>query len=470
MPSSVVPAGDRAGLWGPAGLGVVAAGIGPGLVDEVVEAAGCRERRCRLLPARAVVYFVLGLCLFSGADSAGPPGYRSVWRWLTQGVRHLHGLALPSGGALSRARQRLGARPLELLFGRCKGVLAGAGTPGAFAFGLRLVAWDGTGIDAASTPASAAAFGVTPGGDPQVRLLAVTECGTRALVDAAFDGRERASEQELARRVIGSLEPGMLLLADRNFPGHDLWGLAAGTGADLAWRIKKNLVFPPVKVLPDGSYLSVMRTPAANRRVAQARYAGRAPASRQDGHPVRIIDYAVTVTRPDGTSGTEPFRLATTLLDPAQAPAAGLAAIYHERWEAENAYSELKSRLRGTGFTLRSRSPEMVRQEMWAFLVIYQALCALRAEAAATAGIDPDRISFTVTIRTARTTTLTRDQAIADILADPLPPRRDRHYPRAKKPPRNNYTHRKRDQPLPPAHVTYAITITRHAPPPAATP
>src|SRR6185437_13510054 len=210
----------------------------------------------------------------------------------------------------------------------------------------------------------------------------------RALVDAAFDGRERASEPELARRVLPSLGPGMLLLADRSFPGYQLWGLAAGTGAHLAWRIKKNLVFPPVKMLPDGSYCSVMRTPAGNRRVAQARYAGRTPAAGQDGHLVRIIDYAVTVTGPAGTR-TEPFRLATTLLDHQHAPAAELAAIYHERWEAETSFGELKNRLRGTGFTLRPKTPEMVRQELFAFLVIYQALCALRADAARIAGIDP---------------------------------------------------------------------------------
>ncbi len=111
----------------------------------MIERAGCREKRRRLLPARAVVYFVLGLCLFSGADSMGPPGYRSVMRWLTNGLRHLDGVALPTSSALTRARQRLGVRPLELLFGLQRGALAVPGTPGAFAFGLRLVAWDGDG-------------------------------------------------------------------------------------------------------------------------------------------------------------------------------------------------------------------------------------------------------------------------------------------------------------------------------------
>ena len=148
----------------PVGLGVLTGEISPGMVDEVIAMAGCREKRRRLLPARTVVYFVLGLCLFSGADSMGPPGYRSVMRWLTNGLRHLDGVVLPTSSALTRARQRLGARPLELLFGMRRGALAVAGTPGAFAFGLRLVAWDGTGIDAADTPANAAAFGGVQGG------------------------------------------------------------------------------------------------------------------------------------------------------------------------------------------------------------------------------------------------------------------------------------------------------------------
>src|SRR3984957_8430358 len=276
-----VPA-DACPSAGLAGLGVLSCEISPCLVDEVIGLAGCREKRRRLLPAQAVVYFVLGLCLFSGADSAAPPGYRSVMRWLTNGVRHLHGLVLPTSSALTRARQRLGAKPLELLFDLRRGVLAGAGAPGAFAFGLRLVAWDGTCLDTADTPANMEAFGVarTGGGNPQVR----------------------------PRRLLASLAPGMLLLADRNFPGHQLWGLAAATGADLTWRIKKNLVFPPVKVLRDGSSLSVMPPPAENARHYQARTAGRVPAGPAQGHLVRIIEYTVTVDDRRGGTRTEPFR------------------------------------------------------------------------------------------------------------------------------------------------------------------
>jgi hypothetical protein len=200
-------------------------------------------------------------------------------RWPANGLRHPDGAGLATSSALTRARQRLGARPLELLFGLRRGALAG-GTPGAFAFGLRLAAWDGTGIDAADTPANAVAFGGVQGGGPQLRLLALIECGTHALIGAVFDGVARASEQKLARRLPPALGPGMPLLADRNFPGWELWGLAAGTGADLAWRIKKNLVFTPLQVLPDGSFLSVMPTPAENVRLGQARAAGiRTPAA-----------------------------------------------------------------------------------------------------------------------------------------------------------------------------------------------
>lgn len=464
------------------GLGALTCEISPGLVDEVIELAGCREKRRRLLPARVVVYFVLGLCLFSGADSMGPPGYRSVMRWLTNGLRHAGGVVLPTSSALTRARQRLGARPLELLFGLRRGVLAVAGTPGAFAFGLRLVAWDGTGIDAADTPANAAAFGGVQGGGPQLRLLALIECGTHALIDAVFDGVARASEQKLARRLLRALGPGMLLLADRNFPGWELWGLAAGTGADLLWRVKKNLVFTPLTVLPDGSFLSVMPTPAENVRLGQARAAGRIPPGPPEGHLVRIIEYTVTIRAADGTTRIEPFRLATTLLDHRQAPAARLAALYHQRWESENGYAELKTRLRGAAFILRSRSPELTRQEMFALLTVCQALCALETEAARQAGIDPDRISFTVTVRIARDHAashaiitprgleLARRQAISDLLDDILPRRRDRHYERVRKQPKNNFPAMKRGQQRPPSRVTYKIKVSRKAFSPAQTP
>jgi len=469
LPGPVPAAG--AGLL--AGLGVLTCDIGPGLVGEVIELAGVREERRRLLPASAVVYFVLGLCLFSGADSIGPPGYRSVMRSATNGLRDAYGTVLPSAAALDKGRERLGSKPFELLFDRCRGPLATAGMPSAFAFGRRVAAWDGTTLDAAPSAGNAAAFGVPRGGRrPQLRLLALTECGTRACIDAAFDGSAAASEHALTRRLLHALEPGMLLLADRNFPGYELWGLAAATGADLAWRAKKNQVFTPLQFLPDGSFTSVMATPAENVRYGNARARGILLPGPPQGHRIRVIEYAVTVTPVAGTPRTEPFRLVTTLLDHREAPAAELAALYHQRWEAETGYSDIKARLRGSGFTLRSRNPDLTCQELFAFLVVYQALCALETQAARQAGTDPDRISFTVALRAARDSASShaalltagdlaraREHAIADVLADQLPARRDRAYERTRNPRSSKYLDRP-DKPRPPSHVSYTINIT----------
>jgi hypothetical protein len=421
---------------------------------------------------------VLGLSLFSGADSMVPPGYRSVMRWLSNGLRHLRGSLLVSSSALVKARQRLGVEPLQVLFARTRGPLGGPDTPGVFAFGRRLVAWDGTGLDLADTVENEQAFGRLHGGSPQLRLLTLTECGTHALIDAAFTGITGSaglSEHQLARQVMGSLQSGMLLLCDRNFAGYQLWGLAADTGADLLWRLKKNVLFDPVQVLPDGSFISVMPTPAEVVRRGRARVKGKVVDQPLQGHAVRIIEYVVTVTASDGSARTEPFRLVTTILDHEVAPAEQLAALYHERWEIENSYQELKSRLRGAEFILRSKSPDLVRQELFGFLSVYQALCSFRVEAADTAGIDPDRISFTVTVRVARTevtnqaaaTRATLDQArtlaIGDLLADLLPPRRARHYERIRKAPKSNYTIKKHDHIRSASQVKYKIKVTRKA-------
>ena len=445
--------------------------VTPELVDEVIEVTGAREARRRMLPARAVLYFVLGLALFSAADSVGPPGYRSVLRSLTTELRELRALVLPTSSALTKARQRLGAKPLQLLFERTRGVLAGAGEPGAFAFGLRLVSWDATKLDVADTAANEAAFGRPARGSyPQLQLLTLLECGTRAVLDAAFDGSPAPPNTPW----LGGCWPpwtGMLVLADRNFPGHDLWALASATGAHLAWRIKKNLIFDPVTGLADGSYLSVMPTPVEAVRRGKARHAGRELTEPLHGITVRIIAYTVTTRVADGTTRTEPFRLVTTLLDPDVAPAAELAAAYHQRWESENGYGEFKTRLRGAEVILRSKSPDLIDQELFAFLIVDQALTALRTQAARRAGVDPDRVSFTVTVRVVRErvastaalqpVTLARAHAhtLTDLLAELLPPRRQRRYERIKKPATNHFRAKKPSHTRPPAKVTHTITV-----------
>lgn len=303
--------------------------------------------------------------------------------------------------------------------------------------------------------------------------MALTECGTHALVDAAFDAVARFSEHKLARQLLASLKPGMLL-ADRNFAGYELWGLVRATGAHLAWRIKKNLVFVPLRVLPDGSCLSVMGTPAENARHGQARAAGRTLAEPPQGHLVRIIEYTVTVRPQAGPPRTETFRLATSVLDHRLAPARRLAMAYHQRWEIENGFAEIKNRLRGAGFILRSKAPELICQEIYALLTVYQALCALEMRTAEHGGIDPDRISFTITVQLVRLTvagqvaadTATLDTArrevIAEFLAALLPPRRHRQCQRIKKPSKNTFEVRKRDQPRTPSNVRYTLRITKH--------
>ncbi|MFE3830465.1 IS4 family transposase [Streptomyces sp. NPDC059092] len=464
-------------------LGVLTEEITPEVVYEVLELTGRAERCRRLLPARAVVYFVLALCLFSSSASTGPPGYRVVPRTLTEKLRHLPGglvQRLPTSSALTRARQRLGDKSFQALFERRCSAQVTPAPPGAFAFGLRLVARDGTALDVPDTSENAGAFGFTgrdgtnKSGNPQVRLMALLECGTHAIIDAAFDSIARFSEHKLTRRLPASPRPGILLLADRNFAGHELWGLIEATGCNIAWRIKKNLVLPPLWVLPDGSYVSVMPTPAESQCLGNARFHGRTPTGLPQGHLVRIIDCTVTVRSQDVPPHTEKFRLATSLLDHRQASARQLAQLYHQRWEIENGFAELKNRLRGAGFILRSKTPELICREIYALLTVYQALSALKVHAAEQGEVDPDRISFTTTVQLARCTTAgqtaanpqdlcaVRLEVVQELHNDLLPSRRDRRCQQLKKPPRNTFQAKRRDEPRPPSRVSYSLKVTRN--------
>jgi hypothetical protein len=461
--------GSESATWrsGEVGLGALESDLRPELLDEVIDEAGVREQRHRLLPARTVLVFVLGLCVFCGADSHSPPGYRMVMRWLIGTFGYLRGLVVPSASALCQARKRLGVTPLRLLFDRVRGPRAAPAAAGAWLFGRRLVAFDGTALDVADTAANVAAFGHigTPSGFAQVRLVALIECATHAIIDAVFDAC-RFSEQELTGRLIAAMRPGMLVLADRNF-GHRLFArIATSTGADLIWRIKSNADFPAVQVLDDGSYLSVISEQRYKKRWRTAIRRGW-PRPPMPGHPVRIVDYRVTSHVGDTVTISD-IRLITTLLDPVQAPARAIAEAYHQRWESENGYQELKTRLRGAGFILRSKSPDLARQEIYALLVTYQALCALKTDAAAAAGVDPDRVSFTITVRVTRDTITAgrlaqnaRVLAIAVIGSDLNPQRRTRIHQRVKKPPRNTFKAKRRDQTRPPSHATRKIKVRR---------
>jgi hypothetical protein len=385
-------------------IGVLTATFPPALVDRVVAQTGRTEQRHRLLPARVVVYLVLALTLFSGQ------AYEEVARLLTDGLawaRRWRGVwQVPTTKAITRARERLGAEPVRRLFVEVARPLATERTAGAWYRGLRVVAIDGTTLDVPDTVANAAAFGrpATHRGErtafPQVRVLALAECGTHAII-AAVLGPLATGETTLAPGLFARLGAGMLLLADRGFVGFDLWRAAAATGAELVWRTKTNAVLPVDRQLGDGSYLSRI-------------YAARDQRAKRDPIVVRVVEYTLGKDpgRP-GQPGGAPYRLLTTILDQAQAPAAELAALYHQRWEFETALDELKVHQRGPGMVLRSRSPELVEQEVWGMLLVHHAIRGLMHQAALQGEVDPDRLSFVRSLRVVRRQTISGRAALS---------------------------------------------------------
>jgi len=374
-------------------IGVLTRVFPPELVDRVVAQASRTEQRQRLLPARVVVYYVLGLALFSQSS------YEEVMRMLVDGLSWASGWRrawqVPTKAALFKARARLGPDPLRALFDEVAVPLAAAGTAGAFYRDWRLMSIDGTCLDVADTPANAKHFGrpgsgrgAGEGAFPQLRLVGLAECGTHALV-AVATGPQRTGEQTLAAGVLDALEPGMLCLADRLFYSFALWNRARATGAELVWRTKSNHLLAVAERLADGSYLSELFASGDRRR--------------REGVAVRVIEYAVE--DPGRASTTTRYRLLTTILDPERAPALELAALYPQRWEFESTLDELKTHQRGARLVLRSKLPDGVIQEVYGYLCVHYAIRWLMHAVAIEAGHDPDRISFTRTPRVARRTT-----------------------------------------------------------------
>ena len=369
-------------------LGVLTATVPAGMIDAVLAETGRQSRRQRQLPARLVVYYVMALALYAQAS------YGEVLRCLLEGVRWLRlrgaDVALADKSAITRARARLGAAPLQELFARVARPLAEADTPGAWYRGRRLVSLDGTTIDLPDAPDLEQCFGRPAAsrgasGFPRLRLLTLTETGTHAIFAVVFD-RHEAGEARLAPDLLAQLGPGMLCLADRAFVGFKLWRMATASGADLLWRVRKNQILPCSERLPDGSYLSRLYASPKQRRHDEG------------GLVVRVIDY-----RLEGVPGAEPlYRLVTTLLGPAEAPAKELAALYHERWESEGAFAELKVSLPGRRLMLRSRRADLAEQELYGLLLAHFALRRLMHEASRQAGCDPDTLSFLHTVRIVR--------------------------------------------------------------------
>ena len=373
-------------------LGVLTRTFPPSLVDAAVQAAGKGEQRHRLLPARLVVYYVLALALFS--DSA----YEEVMRNLVEGLAYQSGWKshweVPTKGAISQARARLGAGPLEECFKRACVPLASEVTPGAFYRTWRLMAIDGTNLDVPDTAVNDSEFGrATPArGEgsafPQVRLVGLGECGTHALCGVGI-GPYKTGENTLALELVRSLAPGMLVLGDRGFGGsYVLFGAMAATGADLLWRVKSSAVLPVLERFSDGSYRSELVIKDDKGR-------------KQQVLGVRVVVYEIDDPGRNSTEETT-YRLVTTILDPKRAPASELAALYPERWEFETLLDELKTHERGPKVVLRSKSPDGVRQEIYGYLCTHYAIRALMNEVVGQDGLDPDRVSFTRSLRAAR--------------------------------------------------------------------
>ncbi len=368
-------------------VGVLTRTFPPTLVDEVVAGCGRTELRIRSLPARVMAYFSIGMALHSEGS------YDDVLALLSDGLAWTSGdepIALPSKSAIFQARSRLGSEPLQKLFSRVATPLATAVTPGAWLRGRRLVAIDGTCLDVADTPANSDHFG-RPGVNkgeqaafPQARVVAVAECGTHAIFDAVV-GKYTTSESALSGDLLSRLGKGMLCLADRGFYSFEAWQKASKTGADLCWRVKDNLKLPSRKDLCDGSYLAQVFHSTKDRK-------------RRHPVTVRVIEYTIE----DGRQPVGPFRLITTILDPDEAGALELAGTYAQRWEIESAFDELKTHQRGPRTVLRSKSPDLVLQEIWGHLCCHYAIRTLMWEAADHLGADPDRVSFVAALRIAR--------------------------------------------------------------------
>jgi len=368
-------------------LGVLARTFPIEEVRRVLAETGRASERERALPARVMVYYAIALALYMTAST------REVLRCLLEGLRWLWGaetVRVAGKSGISQARTRLGAAPLRELYERVVRPIATPATKGAWYRAWRLVSLDGSCLDVADTAANEATFG-RPGASrgesafPQLRFVALVENGTHVLFGARLGGFGEG-ETTLAHDALPALRPGMLCLADRQFFGHALWREAAATGADLLWRVKRNLRLPREVRLADGSYLTTIYPSEKDRR------------HRASGVRVRAIEY-----RLEGVADAEPlYRLVTTILDPARAPAAELAALYHERWEIEGALAELKTHLRGARVVLRSKTPELVRQEFWGLLLAHFAVRGLMHEAALRADEDPDRLSFLHAVRVVR--------------------------------------------------------------------
>lgn len=408
-----------AGAFAPGHIGELTRIVPFEMVDAVLAETGAGQRRVRDLPSRVVVYLLLAAALFADL------GYAQVWARMIAGLGGV-AVPVPTSGALAQARRRVGVAPLRALFDVLRGPAAGVSMRGVYWRSWLVTAVDGTILGCPDTPANLAVYqrgGSGRGGTgyPLVRVLTLMACGTRTIIDATF-GTDRIGETRYAHHLLGALRRGMIVLADRNFAARDWLVAVSDTGADLLVRVKIGRNLPVCRRLGDHSYLS-----------------------RIGGLEVRVITATITVATAHGRR-SEVYRLITTILDPA-CPPEEMVALYHQRWEIETAYFELKSTILG-GRVLRARTPSGVAQEIYALLVTYQALRIAISDAVLTRpDVDPDRGSFSIALHAARDQltaaagVLTAPNAVIDLVGELgrqvlnrlMPARRCRTNPRVVK-------------------------------------
>jgi hypothetical protein len=355
-------------------IGLLARVFPASVVDAAIDRCGVREKLNRQLPARLMVYFLLACWLWSDR------GYVRVLRELVAGLRWAHGgyqgWKLPYDGSISKARVRLGDAVMGELFAGVRGPVGRSGDEGVFYQGLRVCAIDGTLFDLERTEENLACYQVPSGGwFPQLRVVALVECGTLAVIDAAH-GSIKEGERELAAGLASSMGEGMLVLADRGFPSLEICRTIAGAGAHFVIRVPSSYNLTPTRRLADGTYLTVLRGSYPRRGAPMT---------------VRVIEYSVK----DAETGiSEVFALITSLTDHERYPAEQVARLYPHRWRVETLIEILKIQIRGTHATFRSKTPPMVRQELYALLCCYQAIRQVIDAAGRQAGVRIKEISF----------------------------------------------------------------------------
>jgi Insertion element 4 transposase N-terminal/Transposase DDE domain len=419
----------------------------------ILARSGRTSQRRRRLPAESVTWLVIAMALFA-ADSIP-----KVWRRLHPSRDEPE----PDDSAFTQARRRLGVAPLRQLFLQTARPMATHQTVGASYRGWRLIGLDGTTLDLPDTPANARAFGRpttgrAEGAFPQARLLALCELGTHAVCGLVIKPI-RHGEPSMVAPLLDHLGPGMLLIWDRGFFSYELIRSVCHRGARLLARVKSNTVLRPIRRLGDGSYLARIYPSAADRRHDTR------------GLMVRVIEY--THDDPHRPGAGERHRLITDILSPEDLPARDAPLVYHERWEQELAFDEIKTHLSGRAVPIRSKTPAGVVQEIYGLMLAHHVVRRVMHDAAVVAGQDPDRLSFLDSLRVLQchlpespsaTTETWYQRLLREVRRQELRPRRDRWYARVIKRKMSNWMkkrpeHRHPPQPTKPFREAVVLLI-----------